>query len=202
MAYSNFTLSEIEEKFGITNREQKIFPQFLKSNPSTWLLDTLEKASHLPIRSEKARSEAIVFPILTELCEKNKHDIIFYSGESLIADKKRSLTGECDFIVSKNTGKYDLNIPIFALLEAKKNDFDEGLPQCAAQMIGASVYNQKMKKEVNVIYGCVTTAEQWLFLKLENYTVFIDNEKYTIKDLDILLGVLQYIVDEVKVLTQ
>ncbi len=198
MAYSNFTLSEIEEKFGITNQEQKLFGEVPKIKASAWLLESLEKASHLPIRSEKARSEAIVFPILTELCEKNKHEITFYSGENLQADKKQALTGECDFIVSKNTGKYDLNIPIFALVEAKKNDFDEGVPQCAAQMVGASVYNKKMKKEVKVVYGCVTTAEQWLFLKLENDTVFIDTEKYNIKELDVLLGILQFIIDQNK----
>jgi hypothetical protein len=198
MAYSDFTLSDIEEKFGITNQEQKLFGEVAKVKASAWLLETLEKASHLPIRSEKARSEAIVFPILTELCEINKHEITFYSGENLKADKKRALTGECDFIVSKNTGKYDLNIPIFALVEAKKNDFDEGVPQCAAQMVGASVYNKKMKKETQLIYGCVTTAEQWLFLKLENDTIFIDTEKYSIKELDVLLGILQFIINQSK----
>jgi hypothetical protein len=195
MPYKNFTLPEIEQKLGITNQEQHLFSDDIAPlSPSSWLVDTLQKAAHLPIRTEKARSEAIVFPILTELCEKNQHRITFYSGENLQADKKQALTGECDFIVSKNTGKYDLNIPIFALVEAKKNDFDEGIPQCAAQMIGARIYNRKLKQELNTVYGCVTTAEQWLFLKLENNTVFIDKQKYSIKDLDVLLGVLQFII--------
>lgn len=114
-----------------------------------------------------------------------------YSGEKLNADKKKSLTGECDFIVSKNTGKYDLNIPIFAIVEAKKNDFDEGVPQCAAQMIGAKIYNEKLHHPVPLVYGCVTTAEQWLFLKLENDTVFVDEIKYDVREIEHLLGVLQ-----------
>jgi hypothetical protein len=196
MAYSNYTLSDLREKFGIDNKqEESLFHNIKPIEPSAWLKDTLKKAKHLPVRSEKARSEAIVFPMLTELTEYNQHRIIFYSGENLDADKKNKLNGECDFIVSKNIGSYTLNIPIFALVEAKKNDFDEGIPQCAAQMLGARLYNQKMKQPIEVIYGCVTTAEQWLFLKLEGNTFYIDTEKYGLQTPDIILGVLQHIVE-------
>jgi hypothetical protein len=196
MAYSNYTLADLSEKFGIQNKqEESLFHDIKPVEPSAWLKDSLRKAKSLPVRSEKARSEAIVFPILTELTEHNEHRIIFYSGENLDADKKNKLNGECDFIISKNIGSYTLNIPIFALVEAKKNDFDEGIPQCAAQMLGARVYNKKMKQPTEVIYGCVTTAEQWLFMKLEGDVIQVDTEKYGLQSPDIILGILQHIVE-------
>lgn len=197
MAFSNYTLTDLHEKFGISNRQKQLFSNIQPIAPSDWLHTTLEKAKKLPVRSEKARSEAIVFPILTELTERNQHRIIFYSGEHLEADKKNKLNGECDFIISKNIGSYELNIPIFALVEAKKNDFDEGVPQCAAQMLGAKIYNQKMKHPIPIVFGCVTTAEQWLFMQLENNVLYIDNQKFNLEKLENILGILQTIVETV-----
>ncbi len=195
MAFSNYTLTDLHEKFGVVNRQKQLFEQVNPISISDWFNTTLKKIKKLPIRSEKARSEAIVFPMLTELTERNQHRIIFYSGEHLEADKKNKLNGECDFIVSKNIGSYELNVPIFALVEAKKNDFDEGVPQCAAQMLGAQIYNQKMKQPISTIFGCVTTAEQWLFMQLENNVLYIDNQKYSLEKPEIILGILQMIVD-------
>ncbi|MEO0043940.1 MAG: hypothetical protein RL329_3388 [Bacteroidota bacterium] len=198
MPYSDVSFADLQTHLGIDNQQRTLFGQIASVAPSAWLQQTLHKARLLPIRSEKARSEAFVFPILTEMTERNNYEIIFYSGERLNAEKKYRLVGECDFIISKNIGRYTINVPIFALLEAKKNDFDEGIPQCAAQMVGARIFNQKMKQNVDTIYGCVTTADQWLFMKLEGDVVYIDTQKYPIQQLETLLGILQYIIDQYK----
>jgi hypothetical protein len=198
MAYGDFTLTDLQEKLGISNQERNLFLEIQPVEPSAWLVETLQKNQKLPLRSEKAKSEGFIFPILTEICEKNAQEIIFYSGENLQADIKKKLVGECDFIISKNKGSYVINTPIFAMVEAKKNDFDAGIPQCAAQMVGAKIYNQKMQTSQAVIYGCVTTAEQWLFLKLENDIIYIDKQKYSITSISTILGLLQQIVNESK----
>ena len=49
-----------------------------------------------------------------------------------------------------------------------------------------------------IIYGAVTNAYDWVFMKLEGNTVFIDKTRYYLNDLPKLLGILQYIINQTK----
>ena len=158
-SYSDFTLDLIESQFGIRNRLTEFFDVVEKIQWSDWLQNYLNLAKELPIKSEKARSEAIVYPILVELRNLNDKFFTIYSGDDFNVDEKLGLTGECDFIIAKDTGSYNVNAPIFQVVEAKKHDFDLGIPQCAAQMIASKIFNEKKGMDLDVIYGCVTTGE-------------------------------------------
>ena len=195
MAYSDFTFKDLKVKFGIQNKVANLFSNIspLKMSPS--LKEDLHVASMLPIRSEKAKSELIIMPILIELMKQNEKFFTIYSGDTLIADKANGLSGECDFILAKNTGSFDINTPLITIVEAKKNDVEIGIPQCAAQMLGARLYNADYGNNLAEIYGCVTTADDWIFLKLEGDTLFVDNQKYYLGKIEELLGVFQVIID-------
>jgi len=91
-----------------------------------------------------------------------------------------------------------IQAPIFSLVEAKKNDIKEGLGQCLAQMIGAKVFNQEEENEIYIIYGCVTTGEDWQFLKLEENVIFMDIRRYYISELSKIIWIFQTIVDNYK----
>lgn len=195
MAYSDFSLKDLKVQFGLENRVERLFSETKPIAISTGLKEDLELASQLPVRSEKAKSELIVMPILLELMKRNKKFFTIYSGDRLTADKTKGLSGECDFILAKDTGTFDINTPIITLVEAKKNDVEIGIPQCAAQMLGARIYNQEYGNAIDKIYGCVTTADDWVFMKLEGNTIFIDNRKYYLGQLEELMGVLQTIID-------
>ncbi|MCU0468388.1 MAG: hypothetical protein MUF58_07285 [Arcicella sp.] len=195
MAYKNFTLEKLKKDFGIINRSQSLFESVEPIQASNWLKETLETSQLLPKRSEKARSEWFVAPILMELKKRNSDFLTIHSGDNLNADTKSGLNGECDFIIGKNTHSFTIDAPLFAVVEAKKQDFDLGIAQCAAQMLGAKIFNEKENQPLSVIYGAVTTADDWLFLKLENNILIIDNELYPYKELSTVLGILQKIVD-------
>ena len=195
MAYKDFTLEKLEVEFAIRNQQTVLFENITPLPPSDWLLQTLRYGQTLPIRSEKARSELIVSPILLEIIQRNLGFITFYSGERLDADRQHGLVGECDFIIAKNTGSYSINLPLFAIVEAKKQDIDLGINQCAAQLYGAKIFNEARKNAVPALYGCVTTGEDWLFLKLEQDILKIDTTKYKLQDLSTLLGIFQTIID-------
>ncbi len=195
MSYSNFTFSLINEKFGITNKVQNLFDKIEPFAVSAALSEDLELARILPVRSEKAKSELIIMPILIDLMKRNEQFFTIYSGDTLNVDKEKGLSGECDFILAKNEGTFEINTPIFTILEAKKNDIEVGIPQCAAQMIGTKLYNEKSGINLQKIYGCVTTADDWIFLKLENNQITIDNKKYYLGNLNELLGIFQYIIN-------
>jgi len=195
MAYKNFTLLELKEKFDLKEINELLFSEKKEIIISNWLKNTLELYSKFPIKSEKARSELIVTPILVELKNRNNDFFTIYSGDTLVADKKNGLTGECDFIITKNMKTFTISAPIITLVEAKRQDIELGIDQCTAQMYGAKVFNEKDKFPVSTIYGCVTTGNEWLFLKLENQTLTIDTERYFYDNLPKLLGVFQQIID-------
>jgi hypothetical protein len=197
MAYTDFTLQDIKEKLNVSNQKVKLFPVLKTIRPSERLKNDLIDAQILPSRTEKAKSELIVSPILKELWRKNKQFFTIYSGENLNADAASGLNGECDFILAKDVGSYSINYPIIQIVEAKKNDLDLGIPQCAAQMIGAKLFNKRQGIEIDTIYGCVTTGEEWKFLKLEK-DLIIDEHVYFINKLPEILAVLQNIIDYYK----
>ncbi|OQY43740.1 MAG: hypothetical protein B6242_14110 [Anaerolineaceae bacterium 4572_78] len=200
MAYSDFKLRDVKKNFGLIEKRIALFEPVTPLPISNWLSETLDTGLYLALAtiSEKARSEFIVVPILFEIHKKNNQQFAIYSGENLDVDKEKGLVGECDFILSKGDMSHTIQTPIFSLVEAKKKDIGLGLGQCAAQMIGAKVFNEQEGNDVDTIFGCVTTGETWQFLKLENGTLFIDRIRYYIDDVETILGIFQCIIDYYK----
>jgi hypothetical protein len=112
MAYTDFTLQEIKEKFKVINQRVRLFPSVKSVKPSERLKNDLIDAQTLPSRTEKAKSELIVSPVLKEVWRKNASYFTIYSGENLNADAANGLSGECDFILAKDIGAYSINYPI------------------------------------------------------------------------------------------
>jgi len=200
MPYSDFSLEKAKKAFCLTERRTRLFEGVKKLESSSWLKETFDVTLELALSSssEKARSEFIVVPILVEMEKRNKKAFAIYSGNRLDIDEEKGLNGECDFILSKGPIASTIQAPIFSLVEAKKNDIQSGLGQCAAQMVGARLFNQQEENNIQTIYGCVTTGENWQFLKLENDIIFMDQNRYYINDINSLLGVFQVIIEDCK----
>lgn len=198
MPYSKFTLAMLKSKFGISNQVERLFEPMQPVTPSERLNEMLKIAEELPVRSEKAKSEAIVFPVLVELRNRNNNYFTIYSGDNLNADSEQGLEGECDFILSRDTKSFDISYPILQIVEAKKNDLELGVPQCAAQLLGAKVFNEKKGVQLSKVYGCVTTGNEWLFMFIENKTIFIDSKIYYLNNIGEILAIFQYIIEYYK----
>ena len=145
--------------------------------------------------SEKARSEFIVAPILTEMMERNFSRVALYSGRRLDAKPEQGLSGECDFIIARGELRRTIQTPIFALVEANKNDIELGLGQCVAQMTGARFFNEQHDAMLKQVFGCVTTGENWQFLRLEGTAVTFDQQVRYLDQVEDILGILQHIVN-------
>jgi hypothetical protein len=65
-------------------------------------------------------------------------------------------------------------------------------------MIGAKLFNEKNDIVTNEIYGCVTTGDDWVILRLKK-DLEIDIKKYYLGNISELLGVLQHIVNQYKI---
>lgn len=195
MSYKKFTFSDLEEKFGLKQSAKHLFEKIVALKPTDLLVLQLEIAYENPLLSEKAICENIISPILVELKRKNKDSIQLFSGLDLPANKKVGLKGECDFLFAKAPQAREMTAPIISITEAKKGDIEAALSQNAAQMLGARIFNEKRKKNTPIIYGAVTNGTEWLFLKLEENTVFVDTKRYATVNLPELLGVLQTIIN-------
>jgi len=198
MAYKDFKFIDILKEFGVHQTTAKLFKDKPKDIiPSDHLLRSLEMAKEFPLTTEKAISEALVFPILQEIKLNNRKTIELFSGERMVADKSKGLTGECDFIFAKAPGSKELIAPIISITEAKRGDIDNpnSLAQAAAQLIGARFFNRKNDTEIDPLYGACTSGHEWVFLKLEEKVITIDKNRYSILKLNELLGTLQHIID-------
>jgi len=194
MAYSDFTLDAIRKSFGITLKRDRLFPTVAPVDVPPWLTALLEKGMPLAFVSEKSRAEFIIVPVLLASRDLAHASFTIYSGQRLDSDLSRGLSGECDFILSLTPPLPILQAPIVVIVEAKKNDIEAGLGQCVAQMIGARLFNQHEGNALETIFGCVTTGEDWQFLKLEHDTVVIDSRRYYIDRVDTILGILRTIL--------
>lgn len=195
MAYTNFKkLEQLRKAFGIEDIQQRWLPTKLPfAKVSAGLLSYLADAEQEPLQTEKAKSEYVIAPILKELRRNNPNRFSSFSGYELSVDKALGLTGFCDFVFSAAPHKAAITAPIFCLVEAKKDDIEKGMAQCGAEMYAAKLYNEQEGKSRAIIYGCVTTAFSWCFLKLENNILYIAPNyiPLTFTELHLLLAALQ-----------
>ena len=194
MSYTDFTLDTMPDLFHLVIQQASLFPNPLPIAAPQWLSETLERGLPLALVSEKARSEFIIAPILLALRELSGNRVSIYSGQRLDGDLQQGLVGECDFIVTNTLPLPIIQSPIISLVEAKKNDIESGLGQCAAQLVGAQRFNQRHETPIEIIYGCITTGEVWQFLKLAGTHLVIDSDRYYINEMKIILGILCAIV--------
>lgn len=173
-----------------------LFDQVPTVEPSSWLQQTLNINSTIPSGSEKAKSELIITPILSDLHWRNPKRFTFFSGYPLNVLPEKGLQGYCDYILSKKYNAVLLESPLFVVVEAKlRQDLPDALPQCIAAMYAAQLLNEKNNDPTPYLYGVVTNGYDWLFVKLHEYTAYIDQTRYFTNNLPQLLGVWQLILD-------
>jgi hypothetical protein len=197
MAYRDFKLIDLETKFGVTSNFVYLFDKtkIKKVLPSQLLLSNLEDAELVPLTTEKALSERVIAPVLAEIKRNNRDKIQLFSGEIINANSKEGLNGEIGFLFTRRPNAPEPQAPIISVTEAKIGRLDKAIPQAAAQMIGARVFNKNHNEPIETIYGTITDGNTWRFLKLEGNIIWIDNAKYSLAEMPILLGVFQEIVD-------
>jgi len=154
-------------------------------------MTSLEIGTNTGFSTEKSRSERLVTPILLELNKRNDHSFSIYSGANMDVDEELGLKGECDFIFSFSQFQDLVMSPIFCITEAKKLDIEKDTIQCAAQLIGAKMMNEKDGKIIDTLYGCSTTGQEWRFLKYVDNQIIVGKNYYQISELSKLLGILQ-----------
>ncbi len=157
---------------------------------SDFLQTTIDRNIQLPMKNEKAKSELLVMPILSEVWYLNKN-FKPLSGLTFNVDTQKGLKGVADFLISSNPNAQELESPIMCVFEAKNDAIEDWYGQCGAEMYAARIFNERASNNIKIIYGAVTNGFTWQFLKLEGQTLFIDNQRYGTANLPQLLGAIQ-----------
>ncbi len=192
MAFTDFTLENVEAKLGVTIVPGDLFPGVQSVGPPPWLPPLLAEYRAVFARStEKARSESIVAPILIAAAAAAPPPVTVFSGHRFDVDAARSLVGECDFLLARTEPIPRVKAPVLSVIEAKRADIDLGVGQCVAQMAATQEFNKRANSTVETSYGCVTNGIEWQFLRLDGTTVLMDREMFVTSDLPRLLGALR-----------
>jgi hypothetical protein len=98
--------------------------------------------------SEDARKQAIIAPILLEVCEITQTQLNIEYPIS-VSDQ---LKGSLDYYINKGKS--------LVVIEAKQADLSRGFTQLAVELIAL---DQWINSDTSVLYGAVTNGEDWRF---------------------------------------
>ena len=188
MSYTDFTIRSVAVDLGLDVQTVELFPGLGPTPVPVWLRDALERGSLQFPRSEKARSEFIVAPILLACRELTSGPLSIQSGVRLDVDPARGLVGECDFILSATPPVPDLRAPLVTVVEAKKHDIEAAIWQCFAQMVGARLFNEREGCPIEEVHGCVTNGDNWQFLRLVEDRAEIDRRRFYLDSVGMILA--------------
>jgi hypothetical protein len=193
MSFREFDLSQVQADFKLTLTMNRTL---FTSVPAVPISDGLGGfwARVLPLglaqTTEKARSEWLTAPLLSEVWHHSNREVAVLSGVEWSVDPALGLNGVADFLLCRSSILYFVAAPVLVAVVAKRDSIPDGMGQCAAEMIAAQRFNQKAGKPIDPIYGCVTTGSIWKFLRLSGQNLDIDIDEYSISQPDRILGIL------------
>jgi hypothetical protein len=200
MSYKDFSWKKAKKDFNLTTVEgERFLPETPLVNASPELDYLL--AQNIPwaiaVGNEKARSEAIINPVLLESRRILKNQISVFSGEEFNVDPSVGLNGYCDFLIARSNDQLTIEAPAIVLIESKKEDLKKGMGQCLASMVAAQRFNEENGAPVKTIYGSVSSGTTWRFMKLEEQTVTVDFTDYPLPPTNVVLGMLIWMIEQV-----
>jgi hypothetical protein len=192
MAFKSYTdISQVMEEFKIRYQEND-FIQPSDFSISQNFLDEFEfSLKHINVRgSEFAICENIIYPIIKEVYKKYADRLALWSHKTIRYDRK--LVGEPDYLLATHSelGKVVVGRPLVLIVEAKKNDFDKGWGQCAAEMVAA----QKLNGDPTFpVYGIVSDGDVWEFGMLAESVFTRQPSLHTTTSLPNVFGAIDFL---------
>ncbi len=193
-SFSTFkTLEDALVHFKVAETTNHIFPSYLSKVEVPIELERYLNfnVQEMPYKaSEYSLCEMIIFPILRDVWINFRGKLLLWSHKNI--GNNTDITDIPDYVIAKRSpyGRV-MDLPFWVLIEAKKDDFDEGWGQCLAQMVTAQSLNQ----DNEIIYGIVTNGELWQFGQLERHTFTKHSAAYALQDLNTLYNVLYHLFE-------
>ena len=188
MAFSNFkTIPEVMERYQIKYAEDDFISVDEIAVPSAQFLQELEfNKQHLNLfMSESSACETVIFPILREVYKAYADRYVLWIRQSITYDEILSGTPDYFIATKSELGKPIVGTPLIILVEAKKNDFEQGWGQCLAELVAA----QKINGDPTIpVYGIVTDGKSWEFGQLVDNSFIQNGMNFSLGNLPSLFG--------------
>jgi hypothetical protein len=187
--FSSFTYAEAFKYLGI--QELQPWPLSVEAiAPSEFFQENLRQISEVfDLQSGEESKKLLIDAICQESLQRFKHLKIWKSAP--LSDEHT--TGYVDYLLAKRRAY--LEAPFLCIVEAKKDDFEQGLAQCLPEM-KACQYNNQLLGNTLDIYGIVTNGDGWQFYKLALDGAVYGSDLYAIGNLPQILGNLHYVFQQ------
>ena len=172
MSYGKFqSIEEVATKFDIKIADRTAFLEEKKLEILEALLAMVAKnlTDDTNYVTEFAVCDAIIRPIIGIVAEN--YNLKVWSHVPYNVDEEKGLVGEPDYLIAPKTKYGAMARPSLCVIEAKKDDFEDGWTQALSEMVASSLLS------TDISYGIVTTGAIWQFGKLEK-SVFVIDSKY------------------------
>lgn len=135
----------------------------------------LDGIQYVSITSEQARREFLIAPIIRQLCRQTHKRV------------------RIEYPINVNDwlkGTLDYYFPDLLVIEAKRDNLDNGFTQLAVELIAL---DQWTNSDLPILYGALTTGNDWRFGKFhrQQRQIIQDIKLYRVpEELEILVGIL------------
>ena len=204
MAFGDFSFPEVLEELGLTEGVANLFPTAEPVPLSAEYVTMYRRAGALAgsgNASEKAKSELLIAPLLVELWARYEDRINLHSGSEVVGDRAAKLSGVCDFVIGRGQQLPRVTAPLIVVIEAKRDLIENGYGQCIASMVGIQRFKRNAKKGDGPVFGVVTTATVWKFLRLDGGILTYDHTEFTLDPVDRLFGRLVAMIESLLAVT-
>ncbi|WP_019500802.1 hypothetical protein [Pseudanabaena sp. PCC 6802] len=184
--FSSFNAIAAYKQLGITTLVPWVFESKAIA-PSDFFKQRLDRLQrHFDLRSYEESKKLLIDAFCEEAME-DIHSLKIWKGARLESDV---LIGNADYLIAAK--KDYLEAPFACIVEAKKDDFEQGLAQCLVEMQACQWGNRQIGKEIDIM-GIITNAQSWMFYKLSLDGQVFESSVYSLGDPPVLLGGLHYI---------
>jgi hypothetical protein len=196
MSFNNYkTIADVIHDFTIHYQEKNFIQEVPLSIEKSFIQKLeLVLTEGIVFNSEYAICENLISPILIEIWQYYRENLLVWSHQPLNYDEK--LCGIPDYIVAKRSpkGKIIFEQPYLIVVEAKKDNFEEGWGQCLAELVAA----QKMNNNPEIdLFGIVSNGKFWEFGKLHNDNFEKNIKLYSISNWEELFSAINYLFQQV-----
>ena len=155
--------------------------------PSEFYFERLRRMQEAFDITASERGKEVLIDAICEEALTHHPQIKLWKGAAIQSD---DLNGTVDYVAAPNRGYLD--DPLLCIVEAKKDDFEQGLAQCLVEMKACQWRNDQVGNRVD-IYGVVTNGEGWKFYKLTTTGDVHETLLHSVIELDQVLGALNFV---------
>jgi hypothetical protein len=182
-SFSSFSYKEAFKQLGIAALER----WWIEAEPvpiGDFFQQRLERLQRFDLESLEVSKTLLIDAICEEGLEGFDR-LRFWKGAYLEGEKT---CGNADYLIAQRRAY--LEGPFVCVIEAKKDDFEQGTAQCLVEMQACQWGNQELG-QMMPIYGIVTNGEGWKFYRLAIDGVVSETLLHGIGEMSILLGLLR-----------